>query len=526
MNNPHVSHIPLPGGSVYSPSPRPNFAEIEERMERESAAKKDEFESGGKKERVKKANILKRVNCQIKNLDEVNAYSVENEEAVKKNNWKQKDGTFGFLMNDSEKHSDKHSDKNPDKNSENVEPAQQEPNKWQNKGHESFKPAGIDVLEPIFDEKIMENIFKPKPIPARSKWGAKKDTLVQKLDDLTLQQVILEDNSISPEKPFRATSPTKTRMISGESNSSSSQSSNLSPVKSLNLTPTNSMSAHKYSENSCITPISPMSPNKSDSLEIINLQPVRTSGTPTIGSPIKPATPIKSQIDANHDSDVDSISSNATETVGAAEDILPERDHEISKIEETESNTFEEDVTLMPDAKKNILDILGAGDATISKTAVSDKTHSMISESENELYESDFDGSSGTDFEELNDENDESNDETKYFEDTANSTEHQKSESLLHPEKDKNILQTSIQYQSPAKPHETSSIFEALECLRIELETELGFSTFSQIYSSLESNEDDPPLNEFKSMLGEEKFETYYPKIFKLYMNDGIYYDQ
>ena len=55
---------------MYSPSPRPNFAEIEERMERESAAKKDEFESGGKKERVKKANILKRVNCQIKNLDE------------------------------------------------------------------------------------------------------------------------------------------------------------------------------------------------------------------------------------------------------------------------------------------------------------------------------------------------------------------------------------------------------------------------------------------------------------------------
>jgi len=320
-------------------------------------------------------------------------------------------------------------------------------------------------------------------------------------------------------------SPSKTRMISGGSNSSSSQSSNLSPVKSLNLTPKKSLSAEKFS--SSLTSISPSTPTKSDSLEIINLQPVKTSGTPTIGSPMKPATPIKSQIDADQDSDVDSISSNATETVGAAEDILPERDHEISKIEETESNTFEEDVTLMPDAKRNILDILGAGDATISKTNISDKTNSLISDSENELYESDFDGSSGTDFEELNDENDES----KYFEETENSPENQKSESLLHPEQHKNALnsfgvQTSIQYQSPAKPHETSSIFGALECLRIELETELGFDTFSEIYSSLESNEDEPPLDEFKIMLGEEKFETYYPKIFKLYMNDGIYYDQ
>jgi len=162
------------------------------------------------------------------------------------------------------------------------------------------------------------------------------------------------------------------------------------------------LSAEKSLGNSSITPISPSTPTKSDFLEIINLQPVKTSGTPTIGSPMKPATPIKSQIDANHDSDVDSISSNATETVGAAEDILPERDHEISKIEETESNTLEEDVTLMPDAKRNILDILGAGDATISKNNISDKTNSLISDSENDLYESDFDGSSGTDFEELN----------------------------------------------------------------------------------------------------------------------------
>ena len=518
-NNPQISHIPLPGGSVYSPTPKPNFSEIQERMEKESAIKREEFESKNQA-RAKKANILKRVNCQIKNFD--------GEE--KKNNWKQREDTFGFAINniDSENKKDTNSD---------IE----NENKWQKKaGKESFMPVGE-----ISDEKIMQDVFKPKPIPARSKWGAKKETLVQKLDDLTLQQVILEDNSISPEKSV-VSSQNKTRVVSGESNNSSNtessknSSSNLSPIKPLNKTPKSP--AKEISD--------PKTPTKSSSLEIIDLQPVKTSGTPTMGSPVKPATPIKSPlvVEHNSDSDVDSIASNTTETVGAAEEVLKNRSHDISRIDdedendekenqesvktEPESNTLEEEEiakitvdTLKPEAKRNILDILGAGDATISKAQNSDKTPTLTSDSENDLYESDFDASSSTDFEESQNDDDTTIDETKYFEEskTENNlvTTLPQSESLLHSQ---NF--NSIQYPSPAKPHETSSIFEALECLRIELETALGFETFCEIYSLLEANEDEPPLDKFTTMLGKEKFETYYPKIFKLFMNDGIYYDQ
>ena len=101
-------------------------------------------------------------------------------------------------------------------------------------------------------------------------------------------------------------------------------------------------------------------------------------------------------------------------------------------------------------------------------TTESKTTPNMTSDSENSLYESDFDASSNTDFEEINDQNieDQTIDETKYFEESQQLDTPQ-SESLLHP-KDQ-TFSNSVAYQSPAKPHETSSIFEALECLRIEL---------------------------------------------------------
>merc|ERR1712228_342884 len=135
-----------------------------------------------------------------------------------------------------------------------------------------------------------------------------------------------------------------------------------------------------------------------------------------------------------------------TETVGVAEEVLKNRSHDISRIDdeneddqgddqgddqeditrEPESKTVEEEavlkskekitVTLKPEAKRNILDVLGAGDATISKAQNSDRTPILTSESENDLYESDFDASSSTDFEES--QNDTTIDETKYFEES------------------------------------------------------------------------------------------------------------
>ena len=181
---------------------KPDLKEIEERMERESVAAKQQFVEATEAKNNKKANILKRVNCQIKNLEE------PPKTPEKEDKWSRKEpaGTFGFEL----------------------------------------EKENQEVKE---DEFVMPK----KAIPARSKWGAQKETLVKKLDDLTLQQVILDEegNSLSPS--------VKTRVISGSDSEKSAK-------------------------------------NETDPLEIIDLTPKTSGGTPVMGSPVKPQTPMKSPL--------------------------------------------------------------------------------------------------------------------------------------------------------------------------------------------------------------------------------------
>ena len=72
-------------------------------------------------------------------------------------------------------------------------------------------------------------------------------------------------------------------------------------------------------------------------------------------------------------------------------------------------------------------------------------------------------------------------------------------------------------------PVKTTSIFEDLEFLRIELEKSLGLEKFIAVYNLLEDNEDNPPVDSIKDLLKDE-YVRYWPKIFKLYMNDNIAY--
>lgn len=584
LNNPQVSHLPLPGGSVYAPqapAQKPNYVEIERRVAEESEVARENFEQQAFKagQIAKRANILKRVNCNLKNAvpamplpgpRPANPYQAKEETPVGPSRnqtpaqtprepvpkWKGRPaGTLGLLAHENTIQPDS------------TVPAESQPDnsqpesKWQRKADftaaahidktvvvgpalgidaKDSPASSVNVSKKSVDEeaedKFVEATFSPK-MHGRPKWAGAKDSLVRRLDDRTLQQVVLEEQPVSDDTRNR------TRVVRTRSGGSSPVAVP-SPTKQLSRKPS-------LKDVSFGTPekVAPHTPTKlpSDGLEIITLlpTPTKTRSSPTHGTPTKPPTPIKSPLVVNSSSDNDqdtrptkplsmlncptppskpaskSLTKQVTQYSTLSDTRNSQTPNEAPKtdtgdkieavfgdaqesIEIEDSRTIEpptEEISLGTGVKKNLIGALG--DHEFGKTASVDTSDDSDSDVDGEAeYESDFSGDSTSTFAD------------SYIPggDVAKTPEMETTVSTVN----------DTYFPSPAKAHDAVSIFEALECMRADLEDVLGVEIFCEVYNILEES-DEPPLGYIQSILGKENYEAHYPTIFKLCLSDGVY---
>jgi len=440
----YVSNIPLPGGDRQKEIER-----IKSNIDKNVDEALDRYNQANDKEKNKK-KVLHKLN--LKKKYEPNSPSPE----IKPSKWK-KDDEFTVKGDIIQEH---------------------DPTKFEPKWKKQDQTLGfLPIEKPPLSEQPVKGAFPIAKKVARRNWNLKKDTLVSKLDERTLEQVIIEEDSIDKTKIVRPVSKPTT------------------PISSPVASPS------KYRSKSGQSPFSTPKKDmkKSASLEAICKIPTPTKSTssppqsPVVISRSKLNTPVK----CGSDSDVDST---ATQTVGTtdknADDSKSKKysfDEMLRDIKDPKSFTEEKTVTekdneieLAADVRKNLIDVLAGGDNMNTQESLnlelSDGTGS-------EIYSADF------------------SDTSSNFEDPNT------------PRSDENVVQA----MTPAKPHDCDDIFEALECMRVDLENELSAEVLIKVYELLEANDDDdPPENEIRKILN-EKFEVFYPKIFKLYLSDGAY---
>ena len=230
-----------------------------------------------------------------------------------------------------------------------------DPTKFEPKWKKQDQTLGFLPIEkpPLSDQPVKEAFPIAKKV-ARRNWNLKKDTLVSKLDERTLEQVIIEEDSIDKTKIVRPVSKPTT------------------PISSPVTSPS------KYRSKSGQSPFSTPKKDmrKSASLEAIAKIPTPTKSTcsppqsPVVLSKSKLNTPVK----CGSDSDVDST---ATQTVGtvekSAEDAKSKKysfDEMLREVKEDQKNFVEEktvtdkdnEVQLAADVRKNLIDVLAGGD--------------------------------------------------------------------------------------------------------------------------------------------------------------------